>query len=280
MPTFLQISAVFEAVFTDQYGVLHDGHRPYPGAAEALGALKRRGAKVVVLSNSGRSGEANARRMTGLGFPPSLYDRLVTSGDVAKALLEGPSSPLPLTPATRCLTLSSDGGFEFAEALGVRAAATGDDADLVIINGSQGDRIPIEDYRRLLAPAANRGAPCLCANPDKLMLTATGVAFGAGRIAELYETLGGSVIWVGKPFLPIYERAAAEVGVEDPARVLCVGDSVEHDIVGAHRFGAAAALVRTGILAEMSEKELEEEFERHRAKPEFILRDLSANGSL
>jgi HAD superfamily hydrolase (TIGR01459 family) len=280
MTTFLDIAAAFDAVFTDQYGVLHDGHHPYPGAAEALGDLKARGTKVVVLSNSGRSGEENAIRMTKLGFPPSLYDRFVTSGDVAKSLLQGSRSPVPLTPTTRCLTLSSDGGFEFAEALGVRAAATGEDADLVIINGSQGDRIPIEDYRRLLTPAAERGAPCLCANPDKLMLTVTGVAFGAGRIAELYETLGGSVIWVGKPFPPIYERAAAEVGVESPSRVLCVGDSVEHDIVGAHRFGAAAVLVRTGILAAMTQAELAAEFDRHRARPEFVLKDLSARGAL
>jgi len=276
---FLAAAAAFEAIFMDQYGVLHDGHRPYPGVEAALLALKERGQKVVVLSNSGRSGEDNARRMAKLGLRDLLYDHLVTSGDVAKRLLKSERSPLTLTPTMRCLTLSSDGGFEFADALGVQVAKDGAEADLVIISGSQGDRIALDFYRRLLAPAAARKAPCLCANPDKLMLTASGVAPGAGRIAELYEELGGSVIWVGKPFPPIYEDAAELIGGVDPKRVLCVGDSVEHDVVGAHRFGAAAALVRTGVLARLSEHELAAEFAKHRATPEFIFADLSGGAS-
>ena len=60
----------------------------------------------------------------------------------------------------------------------------------------------------------------------------------------------------------------------DPGRVLSVGDSVEHDIVGAHRFGAAAALMRTGILSELTDDELAIEFDKHGAEPEFILKDL------
>ena len=68
--------------------MLHDGRKPYPGARDALAALKSRGVKIVVLSNSGRSGAANAERLTKLGFEPALYDFLVTSGDVARTLLK------------------------------------------------------------------------------------------------------------------------------------------------------------------------------------------------
>ena len=85
---FVAIASSFKAVFFDQYGVLHDGRNPYPGARDALAALKSRGVKIVVLSNSGRTGAANAERMTTLGFEPELYDFLVTSGDVARTLLE------------------------------------------------------------------------------------------------------------------------------------------------------------------------------------------------
>jgi HAD superfamily hydrolase (TIGR01459 family) len=272
---FLAIATSFEAIFFDQYGVLHDGHRAYPGAGEALAALKSRGIKIVILSNSGRRGKANAQRMTALGFGPELYDHFVTSGDVARGLLKSGQAPLPLEPNARCLTISSDDRDDFAESLGLRASADGATADLVIISGSQGDRLSLEDYRRILAPAAARGAPCLCANPDKLMLTATGVAPGAGSIAELYRELGGSVIWIGKPFQEIYQQAASLSGVADPHNILCVGDSVEHDVAGAHRFGAMAALVRTGILAALSEQELAAEIARHGAVPDFVLGDLT-----
>ena len=204
-----------------------------------------------------------------------LYDFLVTSGDVARTLLKSGRVPVRLTPQTRCFTISTSGGDEFVRALGVASAAESGAADLVVIAGSRADRFSLDDYRKLLAPAARRGAPCVCVNPDRLMLTAAGVAPGAGRIAEIYQELGGDVTWIGKPFADVYQAAASLSDVEDPRDVLCVGDSVEHDVVGAHGFGAFAALVRTGILADLSDKELAAEIGRHGAVPDFVVENLA-----
>ena len=273
---FVAIASSFTAVLFDQYGVLHDGQKPYPGARDALAALKSRSVKIVVLSNSGRSGAANAERLTKLGFEPVLYDFLVTSGDVARTLLKRGRFPALLTPGARCFVISTGGDNEFASAFGFVPTAHSEEADLVIIAGSQADKAPLDDYRAALAPAARRGTPCMCVNPDKLMLTAAGNAPGAGRIAEIYEELGGVVTWVGKPFPEIYLAAAELSRVEDPRDVLCVGDSVEHDIAGANRFGAFAALVRTGILAGLSDKELAAEIGRHEALPDYVFRNLAS----
>ena len=275
MSRFLALASCFKAVFFDQYGVLHDGRSPYPGAKDALAALKSRGVRIVVLSNSGLTGEANAQRMKTLGFDRQLYDFLVTSGDVARTLLKSGRVPVRLTPETRCFTISTSGGDEFVRALGVASAAESGAADLVVIAGSRADRFSLDDYRKLLAPAARRGAPCVCVNPDRLMLTAAGVAPGAGRIAEIYQELGGDVTWIGKPFADVYQAAASLSDVEGPGEVLCVGDSVEHDVVGAHAFGALAALVRTGILADLSDKELAAEIGRHGAVPDFVVENLA-----
>ena len=94
-------------MFFDQYGVLHDGRNPYPGARDALAALKSRGVKIVILSNSGRTGAANAERMAALGFEPELYDFLVTSGDVARTLLKRGRFPALLAPGARCFVIST-----------------------------------------------------------------------------------------------------------------------------------------------------------------------------
>jgi HAD superfamily hydrolase (TIGR01459 family) len=273
---FVAIASSFTAVFFDQYGVLHDGRNPYPGARDALAALKSRGVKIVILSNSGRTGKVNAGRMATLGFGPELYDFLVTSGDVARTLLKGGRFPAPLAPEARCLVISTDGSDEFTSALGLVPAAQSGEADLVIIAGSQADRLSLDDYRRLLAPAARRGAPCVCANPDKLMLTAAGNAPGAGRIAEIYQELGGDVTWIGKPFSEIYQAATKLSCVQNPSDVLCVGDSVEHDVVGARRFGAVAALVRTGVLASLSDQALAAEIGRNGVVPDYVIQSLAS----
>jgi HAD superfamily hydrolase (TIGR01459 family) len=273
---FNACAETFAFVFVDQYGVLHDGHRPYPGAVEALGELKARGARVVVLSNSGRSGEHNARRMERLGFARGLYDHFLTSGDVAKALLLSGEWPAKPGPETFCMTLSTSGEHELADALGFTHTDEGARTDLLIVSGSQADRISLAEYERKIAPAAIRRVPCLCTNPDMLMLTGRGVHPGAGAIAALYEKLGGAVTWVGKPYPGIYTAAGRLVGSPQPAEVLCIGDSVEHDIVGARRFGAAAALVRTGILASLSEPELAAECAKHGVTPDVIVASFGA----
>lgn len=38
----------------DQFGVLHDGNVPYPGAISAVEALAGNGKKVLIISNSSR----------------------------------------------------------------------------------------------------------------------------------------------------------------------------------------------------------------------------------
>ncbi len=275
MSRFLALASSFKAVFFDQYGVLHDGRSQYPGAKDALAALKSRSVRIVVLSNSGLTGEANARRMETLGFDRELYDFLLTSGDVARALLRSGRVPVRLTPETRCFTISRSGGDEFVRILGVTPAVESGAADLVVIAGSRADHFSLDDYRKLLEPAARRGAPCVCVNPDRLMLTPAGAAPGAGRIAEIYQELGGDVTWIGKPFADVYQAAARLSNVEDPGDVLCVGDSLEHDIVGAHAFGAFAALVRTGVLAPLSDKEFAAEIGRHGTVPDFVFETLA-----
>jgi HAD superfamily hydrolase (TIGR01459 family) len=274
LPLFRICSAGFDYFFLDQFGVLHDGHRPYPGVLDALERLKARGARVVVLSNSGRSSEYNAQRMQELGIPSGLYDHFLTSGDAAKAALLSGELPIRPGPATKCLTLSATGEHQLADDLGFTIAEGSAEADLVIISGSQADSLSLDEYARRLEPAARRRALCLCTNPDKLMLKSTATYPGAGAIAALYEQLGGQVNWIGKPYPAIYAAAARLVGSPGPSKVLCVGDSVEHDIVGARRFGAAAALVRTGIHADLSEAELAVECAKHGALPDLILAGL------
>lgn len=265
------LTDLYPTFFVDQYGVLHDGQKPYPGAIEALARLKASGRTVVLISNSGRSGAYNTDRLSKLGFDPSSWDHFVTSGDVAVSLMTGGRAPVPAGPQTRCLTVSGVGERSLADALGFGEALEGEEADFVVIAGSRGDIVPLSTYRDLLAPAAVRRVPCICTNPDMIMLTPHGPRFGAGRIARLYEEMGGRVTWIGKPYPELYDHAARLAGVTDPSTVVCIGDSLEHDVVGARRFRADAALVRTGIHAALGSAEIEAEGERHRVSPDYVL---------
>ena len=259
----------YNVFLLDQFGVLHDGQRPYPGAVEALSALKRAGKTVVLLSNSGKRAEPNERRLLKLGFEAGSWDRFVSSGEVAWHAFKDMMGSGALRPGTRCLLISRDGDRTAIEGLPLTLTERGDDAELVLIAASEGDRYDLDHYRRLLGSAAAREVPCFCTNPDRIMLTAVGPRFGAGAIADLYERLGGSVARIGKPYPAIYEAALALAGNPAHSDVVCVGDSVEHDIAGGNAAGVATALVVSGILADSGD--LGGLFDQLDAHPDYTL---------
>ncbi|WP_457583852.1 TIGR01459 family HAD-type hydrolase [Ensifer canadensis] len=260
----------YDAFLIDQFGVLRDGRGPYPGAAETLVRLKDQGKRVIILSNSGKRSAENDRRLVDLGFVAGSWDWFLTSGEVAWQILKTEGGQAS-GPPKRCLLVSRDGDVSPLTGLDLERTEDGADADFVLLAASEGDVLPLSHYEALLAPAARRGVPCLCTNPDKVMLTKTGTAFGAGRIAELYEELGGTVRWIGKPFADIYDFALDFVGHPDPSRVCAIGDSIEHDIAGAAGAGLGSVLVTTGILERASDAERRKLFAEHGATPDFIL---------
>lgn len=261
----------FDHFVIDQYGVLHDGTAPYPGAVDALAELRQAGKPVLLLSNSGRRSRSNEERLLRLGFEPGTWTHFLSSGEVAwrhlAAKIEARREPARL----RCLLVSREGDRSAVEGLSLDLVAGGGDAEIVLIAGSDGDRVDMDHYRRRLEPAAAAGVPCLCTNPDKLMLTRDGTRFGAGRIAEAYAAMGGPVTWIGKPHAEIYAVAMRMLGQPPAATVVCIGDSIEHDIAGGRSAGLPTALVATGILEGTSPDEKERLFTAHGARPDYLL---------
>jgi HAD superfamily hydrolase (TIGR01459 family) len=259
----------YQVFLLDQFGVLHDGTSPYPGAVQALSALKAAAKTIVLISNSGKRAEPNERRLVNLGFEPGSWDHFVSSGEVAWRSFDEMVASGALRQQTRCLLISRDDDRSAIEGLSLILTSRGDDAELVLISASEGDRYDLGHYRELLRPAAARRVPCFCTNPDRIMLTTAGPRFGAGEIADLYVQLGGSVTRIGKPFPAIYEAALAIAGNPERGTVVCVGDSLEHDIAGGNRVGLATALVLSGILA--NEPDLAGLFVRCNSQPNYIL---------
>lgn len=261
----------FDVFFVDQFGVLHDGSIAYPGAIDALAALKDSGATVVMVSNSGRRSAPNEDRLRRLGFREGSWDHFLSSGEVAWRMFQGGHGHAPLVAGSRVMVLTRGDDTSSVEDLQLDLTATGADAELILLSGSEGDLRSFEEYREMLAPAAARDVPMVCTNPDNIMLTPVGPRFGSGRIAQMYEEMGGSVTWIGKPYPEIYRAALEDLGQPDPTRVVGVGDSLEHDVAGARGVGLSAALVRTGVIDGIADANLEALYVEQDLRPDFIL---------
>ncbi len=241
------IADLFDAVLVDQYGVLHDGQAPFPGAVACLEALQARGIPVVAVTNSGKRPAENGARLAQLGFAPDLFHAIVSSGEVARDEIAARLASGDLAPGARIVILSRDDDEGPIEGLDVRRCPPSPDADLLIIAGVEPERRERRHYAELLAPLAARGVPALCVNPDRFMYVAGEARFAPGIVADDYAAAGGPVAVLGKPAAAMFEAALRAVDGVARERVLMIGDSPEHDIAGAARAGCATLLIRGGI---------------------------------
>lgn len=227
-----EIAAKFDGMLIDQFGVIHDGQTLYPGTLRVLTELKSLGIPVAVMTNSGKRAEANRKRLVKMGVPRDCFVDAVSSGEVAFNALT----------TTRAFLIGKDGedyGFD-----GITFVDDPHDAEAMLILGSNAPMTSLDDYRKLFM---GLDLPAICCNPDKLMLTPGGLMPAPGAIASLYEEMGGKVSWVGKPYPGIYREAARLIG--SPQRILCIGDSAEHDVAGGRAAGFSTLLVLQGVSA-------------------------------
>lgn len=231
----------YDAMLCDAWGVIHNGAELFDGAAHALTRFRSERGPVVILTNAPRPSSIIPAQLDRLGLPREAYDAVVTSGDATRAEIE---KFLP-APAHRIGPVKDDPLFEGLE---IRFAPP-ESAEFIICTGLVNDQSEQpEDYRDHLTELAARKLPMICANPDIIVNWGGRKIWCAGALAQIYEELGGGVIYGGKPFPPIYRLALARIAeakgaAVPPERVLVIGDGLKTDIAGANRAGMNAIFV-------------------------------------
>lgn len=243
--TLGEITAGFDVILSDVWGVLHNGVSAFPDAAVALREARKAGKTVVLITNSPRPAPGVIAQLRVLGVPDEAYDRIITSGDVTRGLIaEGPKKVFLLGPERDMPLLE-----------GLDVDVVGEvEAQSVVCTGFFDDETETpEDYTEMLKGFIARNAPMICANPDLVVERGERIIPCAGAMAAYYEQLGGEVRIAGKPHAPIYEAclaAAKEVrGAFAKDRVLAIGDGMPTDVKGAIASGLNLLYISGGIHA-------------------------------
>ncbi|WP_270936694.1 TIGR01459 family HAD-type hydrolase [Falsiroseomonas oryzae] len=237
----------YDGFILDLWGVVHDGRRPYPGVAEALGALKTRGKRVAFLSNAPRRAHVVDALLTGMGLDRALWDATVTSGEIAWRLLAGTHGY-----GRRALHIGPERDLSTVEGLDIDLVADPDAAEWVLNTGPDPERGngAVEPYRPMLEACAARRLPMLCVNPDRFVMVGEQRVICAGALADLYVALGGPPAKeVGKPDPAVYAPVLDALGIAEPARIVAIGDSPHTDLAGAQGAGIDAVWALTGLAA-------------------------------
>ena len=239
--TLADIAAQFDAIVFDQWGVLHDGNAPYPGVPEVVRELSRT-TRLAVLSNSGKRAGPNAERIAALGYRGVAFEAVMTSGE---AFCRDVADQAVAYATFHAITAAPGDAEVLADGLPIRLVATLAGAEAVLLmgipEGSDGAR-----ETELLDAALALGLPVCCTNPDLVSPRADGrLQLSPGTLARRYEAMGGTVVWYGKPHVAIFRTLERVLGLP-PHRLLMVGDSLGHDVLGAKSAGWSALFVQSG----------------------------------
>ena len=215
---------------------MHVSGDPIPGAAEALGRLRRDGHRLRFVTNTTiRSRTQLAEQLRSQGVEVE-DDEVQTAAAAALRALRG-KRVLALTMHALVADLE---GIELV----------GENADAVLIGGA--DETPetnlVFSYMNLARAFAELelGAELYCLHRNRWWQTKRGPLLDAGAfVAGLEYAAEVEAILLGKPS-PSYFAAACEALDADPEMTWMVGDDLESDIAGAHAIGMRTVLVRTG----------------------------------
>jgi len=245
LSSIAEIGASYKVWLVDIWGVMHDGLRAHPRAVEATKAFRAQNGIVVLLSNSPRPSREVQAQLLSFGVPDDAYDATVTSGDLTRYELEKRAG-------ARVFHLGPERDRPIFSGLDL-SLTDPQQAQIIVCTGLFDDETETpEDYDRLLKDLARRGLPMICANPDRMVERGKQLIYCAGALADRYAADGGSVIYAGKPYAPVYalafEVASRLAGREiAPEEVLAIGDGIMTDMEGAAGVGLDAVFIASGL---------------------------------
>lgn len=193
--SFADLIPRYDGFILDQFGVLHNGRKPLPGAVECVRELLAQKKKLVILSNSSSSSQSCLKKIEKIGFDPLWFESgAVTSGEesikyiakrfgseaIAKKAIWLTYSGGPLTPPPSAF-LGQCGSIELA--------SDTKSADFIIAHGSEiwlqqdGREVSLGSFMKdgsltelapILESCAENKLPMVCANPDFVVKVADG----------------------------------------------------------------------------------------------------------
>jgi NagD protein len=240
----------------------NQGLKPLPGAREFVATLVERDLPFCILTNgTTRTPEQYADSLQQAGFPVPPERMLTpTSAAVELFLARG---------YRRVMVLGGKGITEPLEAAGIEA--------LPPMRGTSCDAVMAGWYRQELNFDAleaavfgvSDGAAFYSASESLFFATSEGKSLGTSRTisAVVKDITGCEVTVVGKPSVEALGTAAHRLGLA-PSELAVVGDDPELEVPMAHRGGAFAVAVHTGVGHAESFRDLEPGLRPHLDLPD------------
>ena len=259
-----EIYSSYDTFVIDLWGVMHNGISLNDKAIEAAGKLLEKSKKIVFLSNAPRPSEKVREFLKKLKMEEKYLKNIITSGEAAMhAINENRFGKLfyHLGP-------SRDESIFYK----IKDNKTKlENSDFILCTGLLDEHEDdLNFYKTFLKNSISK--KLICTNPDLTVHRGQQEEYCAGSIAQVFESLGGKVVYFGKPYKEIYNLC-----FNNKEKVLAIGDNLRTDIKGANNLNIDSIFISNGVHRHefKNQNELKELLEKHKVESNYFQTDLT-----
>ena len=229
-----EVCSAYETFIIDLWGVIHNGIRLNPKAIEVIKNLNQMNKKIIFLSIASRPANEVRIFLKTLNMEDKYLKNIITSGEAAKLALNEKKF------GNNFFHLGPDRDNSiFIEIKNNKTSLK--KSDFILCTGLLSNQeTDLKYYEKLLKQHISK--KLICTNPDLTVHRGDKEEYCAGKIAQIFEKLGGEVVYFGKPYKEIYEMC-----FNDGKKVIAIGDNLRTDIKGANNVGIDSIFITDGV---------------------------------
>ncbi len=258
-----EIYSSYDTFIIDLWGVMHNGITLNRDAIDAAEKLIEDSKKIVFLSNAPRPSKQVKEFLKKMKMSEKLLVNIMTSGEAAMQAI----NKKRFGKLFYHLGPSRDESIFFK----VRENKTNlEKSDFILCTGLFDDyEDNLNFYKDLLKKYTTK--KLICTNPDLTVHRGNEEEYCAGSIAKIFESIGGNVVYFGKPYKDIYEMC-----FNKNEKVLAIGDNLRTDIKGANNLNIDSIFIHSGVHRNEfnSESDLKNLLVKYKVKTNYFQKNL------
>ena len=224
----------YDAFIIDLWGVMHNGIKLNSSAINTVRELEANGKRVVFLSNAPRPTKNVVEFLKKMKMEDRFLKNVLTSGEAALNSLKKNKFGekfYHLGPQR------DDSLFHDMK----KNKTSLEKCDFILCTGLFDDEEEnLKYYQDLLKKFTKK--KLICTNPDLVVRRGKEEEYCAGKIAEIFENLGGEVVYFGKPHKEVYLSC-----LKADQKTLVIGDNLKTDIKGANNMNLDSVFITSGV---------------------------------